>query len=918
MDKTIKKNGMKSLNIKRRDFIKASSIFTIGTFMADNSLAKILESKEDIFLLILPDDKLTNTPPVDWAIAELKKALAAKYASLSIINKIEQAGDFCIVLGGLNSEFSQRILKQEKIVAFTNPESLCIAQSKIDGKNILLVTGADKAGLVYSITELADRIKCLKTNRQALEFTEPVIEKPHSKTRSVLRNFSSELEDKVWFYDKKYWIDYFDLLVYSRINRFNFSTGMAYNSVQNITDGYMVFPYPFFVDVPGYQVKAKGLSPEERKKNLEILKFIGTETAKRCIQFQFGIWTLAYDWDQGPVSKRSPDATYKTEGLTGETHPDYCRDALVILLKEVPQISGLTFRVHEESGIAQGSKDFWQVQFSALTNCGRKVEIDMHAKNLEARTLQTAIDTGQPIVVSPKFCGEHLGLPYHQASIRDFEMVDTDKLEDTGKGLLVGNRKFTRYGYADFLSDNRNWNIVYRIWPGTQRFLLSGDPTFFAGYGRIADFCGADGFELCEPLSFKGRRGTGATGGRCGYIDQTLNPRCDFEKYNYFYRTWGRLAYNPVSKAEVWQRSLNYDFGKAADFVKNALAEVTGILPLFYTAHAVSADCATYLPELYRNSFIAKDSDWPNDAAIPKTFGNTSAVDPQLFQSPNQCAESLLNGEITGKYTPVEVAQWLDNMAKSASKNIQEAKAILGLSTRQSKFKRVEEDVLILIGMAHFFAAKFRCGVLWRIYTISGDKVAGEKGIEFYESGRNIWADMAKRALGIYRTDISYGPGGHWNDRIPSFDEDIADLKSQIKCDIIPANTFDITLINRAVEKVISTPQKPIVKVVHQPATHFEHGKCLPISIVVTEKPNKVSLYYRHVNQADRWRTVELIANKLTFSGEIPSGYTDHRFPLQYYFEIELSPTLAVLHPTLVNNLATVPYYTIQAKPKKI
>ncbi|MCU0614349.1 MAG: hypothetical protein MUD09_04610, partial [Desulfobacterales bacterium] len=107
------------------------------------------------------------------------------------------------------------------------------------------------------------------------------------------------------------------------------------------------------------------------------------------------------------------------------------------------------------------------------------VEIDMHAKNMEAETLKSALDTKQPVVVSPKYCGEHLGLPYHTASIREMEMPSENKVTDTGEGLLEGDRRFTRYGYADFLSENRTWDVVFRIWPGTQRFLLNGDPATF-------------------------------------------------------------------------------------------------------------------------------------------------------------------------------------------------------------------------------------------------------------------------------------------------------------------------------------------------------------------------------------------------------------------------------------------------------
>ncbi len=40
--------------------------------------------------------------------------------------------------------------------------------------------------------------------------------------------------------------------------------------------------------------------------------------------------------------------------------------------------------------------------------------------------------------------------------------------------------------------------------------------------------------EWCEPLFFKGRRGSGLVGGREAYLDATLNtPRADFEKYLY-------------------------------------------------------------------------------------------------------------------------------------------------------------------------------------------------------------------------------------------------------------------------------------------------------------------------------------------------------------------------------------------------
>ena len=48
------------------------------------------------------------------------------------------------------------------------------------------------------------------------------------------------------------------------------------------------------------------------------------------------------------------------------------------------------------------------------------------------------------------------------------------------------------------------WSVIHRIWPGTQRLLLSGDPLTTAAYSRAFSFCGSDGVEIMEPLSFKG------------------------------------------------------------------------------------------------------------------------------------------------------------------------------------------------------------------------------------------------------------------------------------------------------------------------------------------------------------------------------------------------------------------------------
>ena len=135
-------------------------------------------------------------------------------------------------------------------------------------------------------------------------------------------------------------------------------------------------------------------------------------------EFQLGLWMHGYQWIN------SPHPNYTIEGLTAETHGPYCRDALAALLQGLSRRSAASpSAIHGESGVAEGSYRSGRPSSTAWPRCGRKVEIDMHAKGID----QGMIDVGArppacPSKVSPKFWAEHMGMPYHQADIRDQEM----------------------------------------------------------------------------------------------------------------------------------------------------------------------------------------------------------------------------------------------------------------------------------------------------------------------------------------------------------------------------------------------------------------------------------------------------------------------------------------------------------------
>src|SRR5262249_1420577 len=128
--------------------------------------------------------------------------------------------------------------------------------------------------------------------------------------------------------------------------------------------------------------------------------------------------------------------------------------------------------------------------------------------------------TGMPVKCGAKFWAEHCGLGYHQADIRAAEYPRTGI---TGTfAVSNGARNFTRYGFGDFYQNDFGIELLYRVWPGTQRHLLWADSALASGYGRAANFCGAAGMEIMEPLFFKGREGSGQPGGRDAYAEPSL------------------------------------------------------------------------------------------------------------------------------------------------------------------------------------------------------------------------------------------------------------------------------------------------------------------------------------------------------------------------------------------------------------
>jgi hypothetical protein len=842
----------------------------------------------------------TGADSVKLAAQRLASALKAHGARLHVIADVKQAKGLLVLVAAprspLVADFPQAAAE------WGSPDSLRLVPGNIQGHDALLVSALDPRGFVYGLHELAERVEF--GGPVALHLQDRIEETSPNRVRSVARPFLSEIEDKAWFYDREGWGAYLDMLVGARFNRFNFALGFGYDFPKGVTGDYLHFPYPYLIDVPGYHVTiTPALASGERKKNLETLKFIARETGARGLEFQLGIWTHAWQWTDSPHSDHVINGLNGADGKADwKLGARYCRDALAILLKECPEITGITLRVHGESGVPEGTYDFWQTLFEAIAGAGRRIEIEMHAKGINQIMIDMAVKTGQPVKVGPKFSAEHQSLGYHQADIRALEIPDPSRMETGVFAVSNGARRFTRYGYADLYQEGRAYGILYRLWPGTQKHLLSADPAWAHAVGSAANFCGADGLEICEPLTFKGREGSGHPGGRNAYLG--ADTAKDWRKFAESYRLWGRLLYSPDATPDSWRRSLKRKFGDRADSAERALTAASRVLPLLTSAHLPSASNHSLWYEMYTNQPIVSDQGFVpyTDTPKPRVFGMVSPLDPQLFSAITEHVDDLVAGRPSAKYSPAEVAAWLDVLLSEADRALTDIDPPHDPETR-----RLVEDAAIQSGLAHFFAAKLRAGLYFALWQKVKSRDAGARAVESYALARDAWAKMAERAKGVYMADVSYGSipqrRGHWSDRLAAIEADLAAMKTAIAAQ--PGGDDGATLL----PAIAQPPQRLMVQAHHIPPERFAPGADLPV-VLSGAGDTTARLFYRHVNHGERWRSMAMSQEGDSFRAAIPAAYTGSPYPLQYYFVLEKGAQ-AAQYPGFNASLSNQPYFAV-------
>ena len=707
---------------------------------------------EDSTVLLIMDGRMG--PAGRHGVNKVRNALQAKGVPVEQATSLETTKGNLLLVAGLSvgTGPAAKLHGSLDIPRPKEAESLLIRETKWSGKKILLVSGADDRGLMYALLDVADRIGWSSNSSRPFSEVRNVQESPAVSERALSIYTMHQANFESYFYDEDYWERYLDMLAENRFNTFALLLGYE-------NWGYFTPPYPYFFDVEEFpDIKVVGITEQKQQRNLGALNWLIDMTHERGMNFTLGIWDHIYRGGvQGPGDRVGKPTEGIVWGLTADILTAYTRVALTKLLKLVPDVDAIQFRMHGESGLKRTEMGgFWENVYQVMNEHGPNIRFDARAKNFPDSLIDKAVEMGVNMRICTKYWMEQMSLPFHPTHIHP------------------SNQHDRRHGYADLLRYPQRYKMHWRLWnSGTSRILLWGDPEYVRRFAQSTHLYDGEGFEVSQPLATKMQDHPHDM-----KPFELLRPQYqyydwEFERYWHFFQVFGRVGYNPDTPPEVWQREFQRRFGaEAAPFVERAIHSASRILP------RIVAYSYPYNMFPTTRGWVEKQrmKDLPEySKALPS--------DTQQFLSIDNAARYRLEGKDSARIWPQQSSRWFATVSKDVLKLVEQAQKRIG-NNQSKEFNSTIADMKILANLAMYHSHRANAGVSYALFKHSQDLNALDDAIAHESLAIEAWERLVEAAGDIYHSDLimgrdSAGLSGHWSDELVKLKEGMEKLKQQ-------------------------------------------------------------------------------------------------------------------------------------------
>ena len=735
-----------SNNLRRGMFLAAAiTTLLVGQVGAAQTACLVSDSKLD--------------PPAQFALDELAAALQEKSWAVKRIESLERTeGDLIIVVGvAQTSVLVDRLTKANNIVVPKGPESLAVKRTAWRDTPMLVVCGSDSRGLMYAALDVAERISWAVDSEPLLTHVHDISEKPDLLERSLSIYTMHRTYFERRLFDEAYWERYFELLARCRFNSFVVIFGYE-------NGGFMAPPYPYFFDVEGFSdVRLIGITQEQQRKNVQALKRLIACAHRHGIDFVPGIWDHIYRGGVQGGGIRGADQIPQQPtpglvwGVTADNLASYNKAAIAKFLDVFPEIDGIQFRMHGESGLRRDEiPRFWHEIFQIIKRQRPELRVDIRAKGLPDEVIDDGLRQGIRLRVATKYWMEQMGLPFHPTHVNP------------------PNQRDRRHGYADLLTYPQRYKVHWRLWNGgTTRVLLWGDPVYARRFAASAHLYNGNSFEVNEPLATKmlarphDEEPFDLLGPDYQYYDW------EFERYWHFFQVFGRLGYNPETPAEIWQREFVRRFGdEAGPCVMRGLHLASQVLPRIVAAS-------------YRYRYFPTTRGWAEKMRIDDlpTYATAEGSDVQQFADFRDEARRILKDGESARRRPAETSRWFTHISQAILEQVSLAESKIA-SPPSREFVSTMTDLKILAYLALYHARRMPAAVNYNLFRETQDLWSLDAAIAGEKDAADAWEKIVEAAGDVYASDLSMGIAhgglaGHWKDELARLRDGINQLEQQ-------------------------------------------------------------------------------------------------------------------------------------------
>ncbi|MCI9843727.1 glycoside hydrolase family 20 zincin-like fold domain-containing protein [Flavobacterium pectinovorum] len=695
-----------------------------------------------------------KAPRAQYGAEKLSETAAAKGFKVVFADKApKKLKDKVIVIGEKGTDFWKQNTKTAKIddSQLTKKEGFQIRTQK----NIIYIEGADATGALYGVLELADRIKTsgeIPSEINIEDSPEMVlrgscigVQKPVYLPGRDVYEYPYTPESFPWFYDKKLWTKYLDMMVDNRLNSLYLWNGHPFASLVKLKD------YPFALEV----------SEEDFKKNEEIYNYLTVEANKR------GIWVIQMFYNIIVSKPFAEHYNIKTQDRSRPITPeiaDYTKKSITAFIEKYPNV-GLLVCLGEAINTIDDDVEW----FTKTIIPGVQDGLKALGKTQEPPIILRAHDTDAPLVMEkslPLYKNLYTMHKYNGESLTTYtprgpwgeihkKLSSLNSVHISNVHILANLEPF-RYGSPDFIQK-------------TVQAMHTAH--------------GANALHLYPQASYWDWPYT---------ADKTDKRLLEMDRDWIWYKAWARYAWESnrdrTAEIQFWDKQLGDKFGTDAEGANNILKayeEAGEIAPKTLRRFGITeGNRQTLLLGMFESQLV-NPAKW---RVYPGFHESCGPVGELLLEY----AKKEWNKEPHVGELPTQIIAEITQHGKLAVEAIDKAES--KVTKDKDEFLRLKNDMHAYKAFADFFSEKVKAAILVLRYSYSNeiadlDKALPhlEESIKHYELLVNLTKDhylyansmqTAQRRIPIGGDD---GNNKTWAELLPHYERELANFKRNLE-----------------------------------------------------------------------------------------------------------------------------------------